>query len=155
MRKLIAVALAFIFVGCAATSTLPPAGPSSTPMKKADKILLTVDQSPQEAYQDFAQFLSSKGFGFENTDESLRILKTDVQDYGGLRMYSFSMNVSVLDKGETIIQVSGNTSLGMDSGDYEVKNEGMKDSKTKKIWNKMEEIATSYPHIIDVSYQRN
>lgn len=68
----------FLLLSCA--STLPPSQPSSKVVDQADTILLEVNQDPDEAYTSFANHLSNNGFGFENTDKNIRVMKTDMKE---------------------------------------------------------------------------
>lgn len=150
MKKLLFSLLAIIFFSCA--TTLPPAGPTSEEIDGADKILLTVDESPDEAYQHFAQHLSDNGFGFKNTDETLMVVKTDYKEGDELN-FSYSINSSVRDNEETVIQVSGNATNPM-LGDFEIRNRGAGGSLVQVSWKNMLELAKSYPHE-KIMYKRN
>ncbi|HSH24257.1 MAG TPA: hypothetical protein VLA13_01775 [Massilibacterium sp.] len=150
MKKLLFSLLAIIFIGCA--TTLPPAGPTNEKIDGADKILLTVDESPDEAYQHFAQHLSDEGFGFENTDKTLMVIKTDNKESDKLN-FSYSINASVRDNEKTVIQVSGNATNPM-LGDFEIRNRGASGSLVKVSWQEMLDIAKSYPHQ-KIMYKRN
>lgn len=152
MNKIISIFLLLVLISCA--TTLPPAGPTNEMIDGADKILLTVDEMPEEAYQRFAQHLSEYGFGFENTDKDLLILKTDTQNYGNaLNSYAFSINVSVRSGQGTVIQISGNGNMGI-GGDFEVENKRNLGSNVRLMWEKMHEIVSAYPHQ-KISYSRN
>ena len=143
--------LPLFLISCA--TTLPPAGPTSEMIDGTDKIFLTVDQTPDEAYQYFAQHLSDNGFGFENTDETLKILKTDFKQ-GNRLNYSYSINASIRQKdGQTVIQISGNAT-NPTLGDFEIRNRGAGGSLVKVSWNEMHELAMSYTHS-SVMYSRN
>lgn len=161
MKKLIVIFLVVVISGCATTSSLPPEGPSNTPMDKADTILLKVDQSPQEAYQNFAQYLSSKGFGFENTDESLKVFKTSMRSMNEINA-QYSLDVSIMESNSSsVIRITG-TGSSNTLGKFEIVKGGDSSASglpgvsiAPQAWNKMKQIATSYPKTTDVSYQRN
>ena len=133
-------------------TTLPPAGPTNKMIDGADKILLTVDESPKDAYKHFAQHLSDEGFGFENTDKTLMVIKTDNKESNKLN-FSYSINASVRDNEETVIQISGNATNPM-LGDFEIRNRGAGGSLVKVSWQEMLDIAKSYPHQ-KIMYKRN
>ncbi|MEX0720585.1 MAG: hypothetical protein WD059_07945 [Balneolaceae bacterium] len=152
MKKLFLILLPLLLISCA--TTLPPAGPTNEMIDGADKILLNVEETAEEAYQHFAQHLSDYGFGFENTDKDLMIIKTDIQDYGNaLNSYAFSMNISISSRYKTTIQVTGNGNMGIGT-DFEVENKKSLGSNVKLMWEKMHEIVSSYPHQ-EISYARN
>lgn len=142
--------LPLFFVSC--MTTLPAAGPTNEMIDGADKILLIVDESPEEAYKHFAQHLSDNGFGFKNTDETLMVIKTDQKQSNELN-FSYSINTSIRNDGETIIQLFGNGTNPM-LGDFEIRNRGANGSMLQVSWNAMHELAKSYPHK-KLMYKRN
>jgi hypothetical protein len=151
MKKLVYIFLPLLFIGCA--TTLPPAGPTSEMIDGSDKILLTVKESPDEAYKHFAQHLSDNGFGFENTDETLMTIKTDNKE-GNRLNFSYSVNASIRDtNNETIIQVSGN-GTNPTLGDFEIRNRGAGGSLLQVSWEEMLKLAKSYSHE-KIMYKRN
>lgn len=151
MKKLLFIFLPLLFIGCA--TTLPPAGPTSEMIDGADKILLTVNESPDKAYKHFAQHLSENGFGFQNTDETLRTIKTDNKESDKLN-FSYSINASIRSTDDkTIIQVFGNGTNPV-LGDFEIRNRGAGGSLVQVSWKQMYELANSYPHE-KIMYKRN
>jgi len=152
MKKLILIILPFLFIGCA--TTLPPAGPSTKMMKKANTIILKVDQTPKEAYKKFYRFLSDHNFGFRNTDKDLMLLKTDYRDFGNAASsYKFSINASIRADSTTEIVISGNGNMGIGK-DYDIYKSHHLLDNIGKSWKKMNEIVSAYPHK-EILYKRN
>jgi hypothetical protein len=160
MKKLLFIFLPLLFIGCA--TTLPPAGPTDEIIDRADKILLIVDETPNEAYKHFAQHLSSNGFGFDHTDETLKILTTNLKPERNSTYY-YRINASIQSKNdETSIIITGkvkfssfySSMIGSGSDELEIENRGQKKSLFKLSWNKMHELANSYPHE-KIMYKRN
>jgi len=151
MKKLLFIFVPWLLIGCA--TTLPAAGPTSEMIKGADQILLTVNESPDEAYKHFAQHLSDNEFGFQNTDETLKTIKTDNKESDKLN-FSYSINASIRNtNGKTIIQVSGN-GKNPTLGDFKIRNRGANGSLVQVSWREMLELAKSYPHE-KIMYKRN
>ena len=139
------------YVGCA--TTLPPAGPTKTMIDGSDKIYLIVDGNPDEAYKSFANYLSGEGFGFDNSDETIRILKTDKKESSSSASYQFYINASIRSDSSTTIQISGN---GTNSylGDFEIRNRGAKGSILQESWKELVNIAEGYSHD-EIYFSRN
>lgn len=151
MKKILTL-FSIMFMSCA--TTLPSVGPTNEMIDGADKIFLTVDQTPNEAYQNFAQYLSDNGFGFEHTDETLKILKTDFKQGMGKLNYSLGLNVSIRrNEDKTIIQIMGSAKNPV-LGDWEIRNRGASGSLVKVSWNEMHELTMSYKHS-EIMYSRN
>ena len=140
MKKLLFALLPIIFISCA--TTLPPAGPTSEMIKEADTILLTVDESPEKAYKNFAKHLSENGFGLESTDQSLLFIKTDNRQVGKSN-FTYHINATVKSDDDTIIQVLG-TGKNIIGGNFTVENRGNYKSALKAAWREMNKLAESY-----------
>lgn len=151
MKYILVLLISITLISCA--STLPAAGPSTTQMEKADKIIITVDQSADEAYKSFASHLSSNNFSFENSDEVIRVLKTDYKNYEGSSQLQYQLNASISDDSTTTISVNGQAVMNV-LGTFEIKNKGMAGSPVDEVWTKMHDVVTSYPHK-QVYYSRN
>ena len=148
--KLLFLAVIPLFLTACAT-TLPPAEPSSEMMKKADTILLKVDQTPDEAYTGFAQHLSDFGYSLENTSDKLRTIKTNSRSFDDASgLGGFSIGISVSSSDSTMISVTGTAGI---SG-AEIQKETGLEVAINKFWDKMNEIALDYTHEA-VYYSRN
>lgn len=150
-RLIILLTIALLSTACA--TTLPPAGPTDVMIDQADTIILKTDQSPEKVYKAFAQHLAAKGFGFENTDETLMIIKTDYKE-GSKLAFTFAVNASIkVDGTGSLITINGkaeNPTLGK----FEPANAGMEGSLIKVAWNDLYSIATSFDHS-KIMYARN
>jgi hypothetical protein len=120
-------------------------------MKKADTILLKVDESPDEAYTNFAQHLTDYGYSLENTSDKLRTIKTNSRSFDDASgLGGFSIGVSVSSSDSTMISVTGTAGI---SG-AEIQKETGLEVAIRNFWDKMNKIATAYPHEA-VYYSRN
>jgi hypothetical protein len=152
LKKPILSVIALIFVGCA-TTNLPPAPPSQEMMEQADQVIITANENSQKLYKDFAQYLSSKGFSFKNTNESLMTLQTAnklSQKKRGFRIY-YRVNASVID---STIQLSGIVAYPAANED-EAANTGGKNNEPRVAWNHIVELAKNYPEAKRILYKRN
>ena len=145
------ILILFLVMGCA--TTLPPAGPSDQAMDKADKIYLTVDDSPDEAYKSFASYLSGEGFAFSNSDEVIRTLSTEYKHYQGSSSFQYKVNANIRDDSMTVIQISGKGVM-LYLGEMEAENRGSSGSPVQNLWQEIETLAKEYPHR-NIYYGRN
>jgi hypothetical protein len=156
MRLYIYVLISLIFfAGCA--TTLPPAGPASDPMEKADTIWIETTDDSETAYRKIAQLISDQGFSISNSDATLMVINTDLYQpeesfgeslsSGGMEM---KITASIRNNDGTWIKLNGsyNTApqgnLIVATKDNEIRNEGSKNTAPKRAWNILNEIAAKY-----------
>ena len=151
MKKIIFTLACLIFISCASTK-LPPIGPTKEMIKNADEILLTVNEPPNKAYQDFAKYLSNNGFGLASTDKSLMFIKTDNKQIAKSN-FSYHINATIDSSKVTVIHILGIGS-NLLGGNFNVENRGSYKSALKVAWNEMDRLAESYPHT-KIMYKRN
>lgn len=141
MRTIGLILLAAITVSCA--SSLPPAEPSDNMMERADKVILTINEDPERAFDDLRNLLIDRGFLIQKANRNSRTLQTGYRKYGAtvfgiLGGYSMKIFASI-DDSQVIF--SGELSTGT-----EVENNGGKTSPVKSGWNEMVNIAKELPH---------
>lgn len=157
---LLIIALA-LFTGCA--TTLPPAGPSASPMERADAIWIYTDDAPEDAYRKIAQLITDKGFTITSSDAVLMNISTEYKqldesfgDFLAGSKVSVSINASVREQQQTAIKLTGKFkhSGQYGSSDNEVRNQGGRGSYTARGWELISSIASEY-HGASLAYSRN
>lgn len=152
MKKLHLYLISLILISCA-TTKLPPAPPSLNMMEQADQVIIVVDEKPSESFKNFAQYLSSKGYGFKNINESLLILETDnkfSQKKMGWRIY-YRINVAAID---STILLSGIVAYPAGNED-QAENAGGKNDEPRIAWEHIVDLAKNYPEAKQILYKRN
>lgn len=151
IAKCMFLLISIITLSNCATTLKPTTEPQGNLVNQADTIFLMVDQTPDEAYQGMASHLSKKGFGFENTDQTLLILRTDYREVRGTDA-QYYINVKIESEPTTII-ISGRAK-NENIVHFDIENRGISGSLTKSSWDTMHRVALDYPHS-KVKYARN
>lgn len=153
MKYLILISV-ILFTGCA--TTLPPAGPSSTPMEKADAVWIKTSDDPETAYRKIAQSITDAGYTISSSDAVLMNITTepfrpeesfgDALSSGGMTVV---LNASVREQETTIIKLTGKFNMPESSympgvSDNEIVNQGGKTTYTRRSWEELTRIAESY-----------
>lgn len=149
MRVIAGTLLTILLLSCA--SSLPPAEPSGTMMDKADTIILTFNETPSQAYQNFEIYLGNQGFTVLRSNEQPLTLETRHKRFDPtiLRLFgSYAMKINATIKDSTL-HITGTLASGT-----EVENAGGKNSPVKDGWNKLVKLATEFPHR-QLYYSRN
>ncbi|MEL7833717.1 hypothetical protein [Fodinibius sp. Rm-B-1B1-1] len=141
MRIITISFLVILLASC--RSSLPPAEPSINMMDNADTIILTFDEAPSQAYQNFEVHLGNMGFTVLRSNEQPMTLETRYKQFDPtiLRLfgsYSMKINASVKD---SALHITGTLASGT-----EVENAGGKNSPVKSGWNQLVSIAREFPH---------
>jgi len=152
MKQLLIFIIAFLVTGCA--TTLPPAGPDSSAMEKADAIWIVSNDDAETAYRKIAQSLTDAGYSISSSDAVLMNIVTepyqpsesfgDALSSGGMKVV---LNASVREvEGKTAVKLSGKFTIpGLyGSDDNEIRNQGAGTSYTGRSWKELERIAESY-----------
>lgn len=136
------ILLAFV-IGC--STTLPPSQPSKKIVDQADTIILSVDDSADDAFTNFSRYLLDYGFRMQESDSTRRYLKTALkrsQYYD----FQYSLNTSVMETDSTtIIQVNG-MAYNRTFGDIKPENWGMDQTLNVKAWKQIRAVVEAYPH---------
>lgn len=145
-RIFLTLSILLFIAGCATTKQLPPAEPSKTVMERANRVIVTIDESPELAFKNVGQYISDLGFELRNTNESLLNIQTNFRTLGNppFGTYTFRLNVSIRDSSIHFYAYSGIEILGNVDGI---------NSSWGKEWVKLVGIATGYPHQ-EVYYSR-
>jgi hypothetical protein len=157
MKQILIIGLVVLTAGCA--TSLEPTRTSSQPFSFSDTIILRVDQTYEEAFEEFARYLSDNDFDLTSSRKDRGRIVTEPHAFEGGEII---LNAVVRDTAEhAIIEVSGKMdtgnieSLGFSSSNLtEVENVGMQDSPVKKAWNYMRELASGFEHE-EIWYRRN
>jgi len=152
MKKGIIAFFALVFVSCASTK-LPPAPASQNMMDQADQVIITTNENPEDLYKSFAQYLSSNGYSFASTNETLLTLQTEnklSQKKRGIRIYH-RVNAAIND---SIIKMNGIVAFPMGNED-EAENAGGKNDEPRVAWEQIVELAKNYPKAEKILYKRN
>lgn len=152
MKKIIFTLASLILTSCASTK-LPPAPASDNMMEQADQIIIVTDEEPKETYKQFAQYLTSNGYSFESTNETLLTLQTEnkmSQKKRGFRIY-YRVNAAVID---STIKLNGIVAYPMGNED-EAKNAGGNNDEPRVAWEHIVELANNYPEADRILYKRN
>jgi hypothetical protein len=151
MRLLLFSITAFILASCA-TTNLPPAGPSKTMMKQANRIILKTDNDPKENYRKLGQYLINNDFGLQQEGSQVLTIKTRYSTRSsGLSSYKFRITALVQD---STIEFYAHTESSMFPGkDYKVSYIGEGNSPEERAWKKFVEIAKGFPHD-EIYYER-
>ena len=147
MKQLIILTIALFLTGCA--TTLPPAGPASSAMEKADAIWILSDDEPETAYRK-----TDAGYSISSSDAVLMNITTEPfqpketlgssLSSGGMKV---TINASVRESnGKTAVKLTGKFLIPPPYGsdDNEIQNRGAKSSYTGRSWSELEKIAKSY-----------
>ncbi|WP_445665219.1 hypothetical protein [Fodinibius sp. AD559] len=149
MRTIGIILIAITFISCA--STLPPAEPDPQMMEQADRIILTIDEAPSQAYRKFEQHLGNMGFTVIRSNEKPLTLETRHKKFDPtiLKLFgSYAMKVNATIQDSTL-QITGTLVSGT-----QVENAGGKKSPVKDGWNKLVKLAKEFPHQ-QMYYSRN
>ncbi len=111
---------------------------STEPFKKANTIIISIQDQPEQAYKKIARILAIGGFGLANTDSDLGIITTDRKATKDLEIV---LNVIVLDNG---IRLTGKYAVAGLDGDTPIDFRSMKNSPARNAWNIMDKIAHDY-----------
>lgn len=141
MRIITVSLLAIVLSSCG--SSLPPAEPSTNMMDQANMIILTSDEAPSQAYQQFETHLGNLGFTVLRSNEQPMTLETRSKKFdptilGLFGSYSMKINASMKD---SALHISGTLSSGT-----RVENGGGQNSPVKNGWNQLVSIAREFPH---------
>lgn len=143
------ILLGIITMSCA--SSLPPAEPAKEMMDQADKVILTIDDDPERAFQRLRTHLLDNGFSIQRVNMENLMLQTGYQKYGATFwgiLGGYSMRIFANITGYKI------TFTGqLSSGTY-VENSGGKNSPMKSGWREVVRIAEEFPHT-DIYFSRN
>lgn len=149
MRIIGIIVIAVIVTAC--VSTLPPAGPASEMMDRANSVILMTNENSDTTYYNLQNHLGNQGFTVIESEDNPLTIVTQYKTFGPLMFgvwgsYSMKITATVNDSS---IHFTGDLSSGT-----QVKNSGGKNSPVRSGWNKMVEVAQQFPHE-DIYYSRN
>lgn len=156
--KYLVPSLLLIFAACA-IQKLPPAGPSSEAMTKANVILVQTHDSPTQTFETMKKILHDQGYSLQASNDRELELNTTYKTYG---KSNIKLMTDIIESdSSSIVEITG--MVKVPEFQYRQEYGGGKPSTTNRIKNKngsynpaweiMQAIARKYPDGI-LKYER-
>lgn len=142
------ILLFIIISGCA--TQLPPAGPNSMPMERANQIIIRTQDDPTLAYRGIASILTDQGFIISSSDAILFNITTERQHLPASFMVESITSRATVQISSQIRTQGGTTTvvltgrIWMGGAERRIRHE-TRSGQDRNSWNALQKIASSYP----------